>query len=170
MNNPTAPSNIAIKSMTKQEIEESIQWAKIEGWNPGIHDAECFYRTDSNGFFAAKQDGELVGTISIVKYSNDFVFMGLFIVKPEFRGKGVGLAIQKFAMDKTRDLNLGLDGVLSMQAHYEKAGFKKAYNNTRYAGRINRALSSKCIPIKKNDLEEVADFDAKFFPVKRLKF
>ena len=27
----------------KSQIEMAIDWAETEGWNPGKHDAECFY-------------------------------------------------------------------------------------------------------------------------------
>ncbi|HLA33082.1 MAG TPA: GNAT family N-acetyltransferase, partial [Pseudomonas sp.] len=29
--------------MTRAEVDLAIDWAAAEGWNPGLHDADCFY-------------------------------------------------------------------------------------------------------------------------------
>jgi len=42
---------LRIRRMTRDEVEFAIDLAAEEGWNPGIHDGECFYATDPNGFF-----------------------------------------------------------------------------------------------------------------------
>ena len=96
---PKSKPEVTIEHMTRSEVDVAIEWARKEGWNPGVHDAECFYQADPTGFYAAKLDGEIVGTISLVKYPGDFVFEGLYIVKPEFRGKGIGLQLQNYALN-----------------------------------------------------------------------
>jgi hypothetical protein len=68
-----AKQNITIEQMNRQEVDIAIEWAQKEGWNPGLHDAECFYHADPTGFYAAKLDGEVVGTISLVKYPDGLV-------------------------------------------------------------------------------------------------
>ncbi len=171
MNNDASTlKHLTITQMTQAEVETAIYWAKIESWDPGIHDAECFYHTDPTGFYAAKLDEKILGTVSIVKYSKNFAFAGFYIVMPDFRGQGVGTALQQFVLSKSQNLNLGIDGVVNMQSRYEQAGFKTAYSNTRYAGVFNGASSKNCVPIKKSDLDRVAVFDSKFFPAKRLRF
>ncbi len=161
---------VTIEKMTKTEVDIAIQWAQSEGWNPGIHDADCFYHADPDGFYAAKVNGEIAGTVSVIKYSERFAFAGLYIVRPDFRGKGVGLVLAQFVERMFGNLTLGLDGVLSMQQKYEQDGFVFAHNNTRYAGIAKGALLNRCLPIRKDDLTEVADFDSKFFPANRSKF
>jgi len=160
---------VTIEKMTRTEVDVLIQWAQSEGWNPGLQDADCFYHTDPEGFHAAKINGEIVGTVSVVKYSKDFAFVGLYIVKPDFRGKGIGLQLAQFVERKFGNLTLGLDGVVSMQQKYEQDGFSFAHNNTRYSGIAQGKLSNRCLPIRKDDLTEVAVFDSKFFPAKRTK-
>lgn len=39
-----------ISRMNHNEIRYAIDWAAKEGWNPGLHDAECFYLADPEGF------------------------------------------------------------------------------------------------------------------------
>jgi GNAT superfamily N-acetyltransferase len=110
-------SNVTIQPMTSPEVEVAIQWAKQEGWNPGIHDADSFFQADPTGFFAAKADDQIIGTFSVVKYSADFAFAGFFIVRPDWRGKGVGLKIQQFITEHFGGFNVGIDGVLAMASN-----------------------------------------------------
>ncbi len=109
--NPHSSQQVTIEPMTRSEVNVAIDWAQREGWNPGIHDAQCFFHADPNGFYAAKINGEIVGTVSVVKYSGDFAFEGLYIVRPDLRGKGIGSQMQRFVLDSCRDINLGLYGV-----------------------------------------------------------
>lgn len=166
----SALRHLTITNMKLAELQTAVEWAKTEGWNPGVHDAECFYQTDPQGFYAARLDQKIVGTVSIVKYSNDFAFAGFYIVHPDYRGKGIGFALLQFVMTKTASLNLGIDGVVNMQARYEQAGFETAYNNTRYAGVLKGSMVDSCVPIETEDFDKIAAFDSKFFPVQRRRF
>jgi GNAT superfamily N-acetyltransferase len=106
---------LQIRGMRRDEVEFAIDLAAGEGWNPGVHDGACFYATDPNGFFVAELDGELVGSISTVSYGDSFGFMGLFIVKPEYRGTGIGARLGKKGLAYLTDHNIGLDGVVEQQ-------------------------------------------------------
>ncbi|MCW4009040.1 MAG: GNAT family N-acetyltransferase [Candidatus Bathyarchaeota archaeon] len=172
--NPVSPASdesVSIERMTEKEVEVAVEWAQKEGWNPGIHDAQCFFHADPKGFFAAKVAGEIVGTVSAVKYSEDFAFEGFLIVKPQFRGKGLGFRLQDFVNNLYGNINIGLDGVLAMQQKYERGGFKFAHKNTRYAG-IAGGTSSRgcCLPIRRADFVEVSAFDSRFFAAPRPSF
>ena len=117
--------------MTRKEVEFTIDLAAGEGWNPGIHDGACFYATDPAGFFVAELDGELVGSISAVAYDDSFGFIGLYIVKPKFRGIGIGTRLGEAGMTYLTGHNIGLDGVLAQQSNYNRYGFRTAYQNLR---------------------------------------
>jgi GNAT superfamily N-acetyltransferase len=154
-----------ITPMNQQEITQAIEWARQEGWNPGIHDATCFYQTDPAGFYAAKVDGEIVGTVSAVNYGGGFVFAGFYIVRADMRGLGVGAKMYRFLMDKFQDCNVGIDGVLEMQATYERHGFTFSHKNSRYMGTAKGELANLCMPIRQENFEEIAAYDAKCFSV-----
>ena len=171
MKSSASNNSPSIEQMSRRDVDVAVEWARREGWNPGVDDAECFFHADPEGFFAAKINGEIVGTVSVVKYSGDFAFEGLLIVKPEFRGQGIGAEIQSFVNAKFANLNLGLDAVLPMKEKYARAGFKFAHENIRYAGASqNASASSCCLPIQKRDFDAVVSFDEKIFPASRTKF
>lgn len=161
-----------IKTMNQQEVELAVEWAAQEGWNPGLHDAECYYAADPNGFLIGYLDDEPIATISAVKYSDDFGFIGFYIVKPEYRGKGYGIQIWNAALEYLKGANVALDGVVAQQENYKKSGFKLAYSNIRYEG-----LGGGNTPEDAN-IEELASlpfdtieaYDQPFFPAKRSNF
>ena len=55
-------------------IRTAVEWARREGWNPGLGDAEAFAAQDPEGFLGLKVDGELAATISLVNYGASFGF------------------------------------------------------------------------------------------------
>jgi hypothetical protein len=82
--NATEASNYKISVMSKDEISTAINWARNEGWNPGIHDAAAFYQAVPTGFLAGKYNDQIIATISAVKYGSHFGFIGLYIVMNGF--------------------------------------------------------------------------------------
>lgn len=162
-----------IRRMTLEEVDSvCAEWAYKEGWNPGLNDAGCFYNVDPRGFFAGELDGEIIASISAVAYDTSFGFIGFYIVKPEYRGRGYGKRIWDEALSYLLSRNIGLDGVPDQQDNYRKSGFSLAYSNIRYEGiskktNLNFELSTAYDP---DYFNAVGDFDKKFFPVGRNKF
>ncbi|OGV49715.1 MAG: hypothetical protein A2017_11120 [Lentisphaerae bacterium GWF2_44_16] len=165
-------STLIVRKMERRELDTVINWAASEGWNPGINDAEVFYSADPGGFFIALNgDGEAIGAISAVAYDDNFGFIGLYIVKPEYRGHRVGIELGNAAMNYLGNRNIGLDGVEKKLANYQSHGFKTAYNNIRYEG---VACASETVAeladILNVPFEKLLEYDRRFFPACREKF
>jgi ribosomal protein S18 acetylase RimI-like enzyme len=79
-----------VRTMSRAELELTLDWAAAEGWNPGLHDATPFHATDPTGFLVGLLDGEPAATISVVRYPGNYAFLGCYIVSPELRGLGFG--------------------------------------------------------------------------------
>lgn len=72
-----------IETMNQDEVNLAITWAAQEGWNPGIHDATCFYQTDPHGFFAGKLNGKTIAIGSAVIYDDFFAFaVSILLISP----------------------------------------------------------------------------------------
>jgi len=161
-----------IKKMTLNELKLAIDWAANEGWNPGLYDAEAYYTADPNGFLMGYLDKEPIASISVVKYSADFGFLGFYIVKPEYRGQGYGWKIWQAGMEYLKGLNVGLDGVVDQQENYKKSGFKLAYRNIRFEGKPIPQIKSKynLKPIQQIPMSLIQEFEKSFFPAERNRF
>jgi ribosomal protein S18 acetylase RimI-like enzyme len=161
-----------IRSMALDEMAIALDWAAAEGWNPGLHDAPCFHAADPGAFLLGLLDGEPVATISVVRYGTDVGFLGFYIVKPGFRGRGLGLGIWQAGMERLAGRQVGLDGVPAQQDNYRKSGFTLAWRNVRHEGpgggeaaRDDRIVALDTLPF-----EVVRSYDQPFFPADRSAF
>lgn len=161
-----------IRTMSRQDLDIAVQWAADEGWNPGLHDADCFYQTDTNGFFMGFLDEQPIACISAVSYGPDFGFLGFYITKKEFRNQGYGIQLWKRAIKYLATQNIGLDGVVAQQENYKKSGFKLAYNNARYQFNSQKfTISDSSIkPVPSVSFDLLNQYDNQFFPVDRKTF
>ncbi len=160
----------SIRQMNQAEVDLAIEWAAIEGWNPGLHDAECFHATDPDGFLIGYLGDEPVGCISVVAYDATFGFLGLYIVRPEFRGQGWGRKLWQAGMARLGNRNIGLDGVVAQQDNYWKSGFRLDYRNIRYEGLGKPANPSGMVDLSAVSFDRLLAYDSRMFPVPRERF
>ena len=165
---------LEIRPLTREEMALPIEWAAREGWNPGLYDANCFYAADPAGFLVGELDGEPIGCISAVRYGDEFGFIGLYIVLPEFRGRGCGMQLWRAAIERLAGRNVGLDGVVAQQANYARSGFHLAFRNVRYQGAVGRVvsggLSRGVVAASTLPFAELAAYDRTIFPASREAF
>jgi len=161
-----------IRPLTRAEIELPIGWAAAEGWNPGRHDAECFYAADPSGFLAGFLDDRAVATISVVRYGTAFGFLGLYIVDREFRGRGYGMRIWNAGLSYLAGRTVGLDGVIAQQDNYRRSGFVLAHRNIRHEGRggAHRALDPRIVALTSLPIDVIVSYDRSLFPEQRSAF
>lgn len=164
-------SEYVIRNAALSEISIFTDYARKEGWNPGLNDGMSFWEADNKGFLVGLLDNIPIATISCVKYDNNFAFMGFYIVRSEYREHGYGIKIWNEALEYAGDINIGLDGVLAQQKNYEKSGFKLAYNNIRYEG-INNVVSGldKTVDFDESIFGELNSYDSKHFLSDRRSF
>lgn len=161
-----------IKTMNRQDLNIAIDWAANEGWNPGLSDADCYFAADPGGFFMGCLDGEPIAAISAVKYGPSFGFIGFYLVKPGYRGKGYGFRIWQAALEYLQGRCIGLDGVVAQQDNYKKSGFKLAYRNIRFQGQGGGLVpeNQNIVALPNLPFETVEAFEQAFFPENRAGF
>lgn len=161
-----------IRTLSLGELAELIDWAAAEGWNPGLDDAAMFQAADPEGFIGAFVDDEMVAAISAVAYGQDFGFIGLYICRPDMRGKGYGKAVWTAGMARLAGRTIGLDGVEEQQANYRSKGFTPVYETIRYSGRPAalpvRAERPRMVAAR--PVPDIIGYDALCFPAPRRSF
>ena len=135
-----------IRAMTLADLETVLGWARDEGWNPGIDDAPAFLAADPEGFLIGEIDGAAVAAVSVVRHAPDTGFLGLYLCKPGWRGKGLGLALWRAGMARLEGARVGLDGVVAQQANYRRSGFALSHSNIRWAGLPDPAALADAAP------------------------
>ncbi|TCK08254.1 GNAT family N-acetyltransferase [Marinobacterium mangrovicola] len=166
-------NELQIRPMQPEELNLMLDWAADEGWNPGLNDARCYYQADPKGFLLGLVGGEPVATISVVRYSDSLGFLGFYIVRPEYRGRGYGMQVWNAGMAYLAGCNVALDGVVAQQDNYARSGFRLAWNNVRYAGNARHSeelTPSSVTKLGPADLPELFEYDKAFFPDTRPAF
>ncbi|GAB5494245.1 MAG: GNAT family N-acetyltransferase [Phototrophicaceae bacterium] len=166
-------SHYEIRKMRRDELDFAIELAAKEGWNPGIYDADCFYSVDSDGFLIGLLDGQPISCISVVKYANNYSFLGFYIVKEGYRDKGYGYKIWQEGMAYLDEYNIGLDGVLEQVDKYKNSGFELSHENARYMGYStpdSDRSSERIINLRDIPIEMLTAYDTDVFKSKRQKF
>jgi hypothetical protein len=164
------PVPFAIRPMARAEMDLAINWVGREGWNPGLHDADAFYSPDPNGFFVGVVDDRPVGCIGAVRYDATFGFIGLHLVRPEYRRHGYGLQLWHAANAYLGDRVIGFDGVAAQQKKYEAAGFHLAHRTIRFEGTGGGQLPDGVIELAGVPFDEVLAYESTVFPVSRPRF
>ncbi|GGT12422.1 N-acetyltransferase GCN5 [Streptomyces purpureus] len=167
----TPPAPLTVDRATPGDWAQVTAWAADEGWNPGLLDAESFFAQDPEGFFLGRIDGEPVSAVSVVNYTDTYAFLGFYLVRPDLRGRGLGLATWRAALRHAGDRTVGLDGVPAQQDNYRRSGFELAYRTTRYVGSFPAvAAAPGVVPAKEAGLDAVAAYDSVCHPGERARF
>lgn len=167
---------LSFQKLDQQEVNTLINWAQTEGWNPGPHDAEVFWATDPDGFYGIFLDDVMIGGGAIISYNGAFGFMGLFIVRPEYRGQGIGKKLwylrRNTLLQRLGDnASIGMDGVVAMQPFYQKGGFEIAFKDERYE-KMGFALdvNANITSVEEADFDKIRAYDTQCFACSRPKF
>ncbi|CAN7557794.1 GNAT family N-acetyltransferase [Neorhizobium sp. LjRoot104] len=159
-----------IRVLSASEVEQLVNWARIEGWNPGLADAPALHAADPRGFIGCFVNGDMAAGISAVRYGADFGFIGLYITHPDFRGKGFGRKVWEAGMAHLDGRTIGLDGVPEQQANYRSMGFETAYETFRWSGSLAGSRDADVAAITDDLVPAILGYDRAFFPGERNAF
>jgi GNAT superfamily N-acetyltransferase len=166
------PEEPMVRVMGRADLDLAIEWAAGEGWNPGLKDADCFQAADPSGFLMAFLGDEPIASISVVRNSGAFGFLGLYIVRPDWRGQGFGYRLWQAGMAYLDGCTVGLDGVVAQQANYARSGFALAHRNVRFGGspQVAHPRDERLRPMSPELVDAVMAYDRPFFAGPREPF
>tara|TARA_Y100000589_G_scaffold221535_1_gene209101 strand:- start:8051 stop:8941 length:891 start_codon:yes stop_codon:yes gene_type:complete len=174
--------NFTIRKITNLELQQVTGWAKSEGFAPGFDDISIYKNIDKEGIWVGCLENAPIGSISCVKYNKAYGFIGLFIVKKEFRKKGYGIKLWKHALNYLEDIEcIGLEAAPMRLKDYQKWGFvtSSITNRWKLNGRKNLPKSNfyndprpsfKVVPGDQISSEAVLNYDSQREPSPRPHF
>ena len=104
-------------------VDEFVQQA---GWNQLRADWLRVLRYEPNGCFAAFSGERLIGTVTTTSYGKDLAWIGMMLVHPELRRRGIATALMRQSISYLSDRHVGcikLDATPEGQFVYEQLGF-----------------------------------------------
>ena len=124
-----------LRTMTMADIAAGLGLSKIAGWNQTAADWERFLRASPEGCFVAELEGEVCGTVTTISYENRFAWVGMVLVDPQHRSKGIGTKLLEAAIEHLDDRKIPtikLDATPQGKPLYQKMGFVCEYEIERW--------------------------------------
>jgi GNAT superfamily N-acetyltransferase len=116
---------LEIRLLFESDIPAAMKLKEAAGWNQTENDWRRLLTLEPNGCFGAILDGSLIGTTTTTTYANELAWIGMVLVDPQHRGRGVATQLMKTAMDYLdgKVATIKLDATAQGKSLYEKFGF-----------------------------------------------
>jgi GNAT superfamily N-acetyltransferase len=124
-----------LRVMTTQDILGGLRLNTIVGWNQTAADWTRFLTTSPDGCFVMDDDGKIVGTATTLSYENLFAWIGMVLVDPSHRNRGIGTSLLQRTieyLDAAGIPTLKLDATPAGKPLYERLGFVSEYEIDRW--------------------------------------
>ena len=160
--------------MTQQDIPGGVRLNTIIGWNQTAADWERFLAASPDGCFVMEEANKIVGTSATISYDDKFAWIGMVLVDPDYRNRGIGTTLLRRAVEYLEAAGiptLKLDATPAGKPLYEKMGFVTEYEIDRWV--LKRNVSEQ--PLQPHGstaseiLSEALDFDRQAFGADRGK-
>jgi len=159
--------------MTGADLEACMALKALAGWNQRREDWELFLRFHPGGCFVACEGDRLVGTATCIDYDGRFSWIGMVLVHPDRRRRGIGsLLMQAVLAALSRCETVKLDATPAGREVYLRLGFSDEYELGRLiAARADWVPASPAdgdlAPARAEDLAELTALDTPVFGAER---
>jgi predicted N-acetyltransferase YhbS len=122
----TGSAEAHARQMTIQDISAGIQLVRAAGWNQTEADWNRFLDVNREGCFVAESEGEVCGTVATIIYDQELAWIGMVLVRPSHRRRGIGTQLVRLALKHldSRGLpTIKLDATPQGAPVYERLGF-----------------------------------------------
>lgn len=149
-----------------QHIPLGMQLKSWANWNQVEADWRLLLNLSSGGAFVATFEGESVGTTITINYQEAFYWIGMVLVAPAYRGKGIGTRLLKAALTYAQPKGqVMLDATALGQPLYHSLGFQVVGEVVRMeCNRLTLLAESTPIDIEgiqEEDLLRLSRFDSR---------
>jgi GNAT superfamily N-acetyltransferase len=156
---------VTLHAMTLDDQRFFLGLIDAVGWGLTESDYRRMLAYSPDGMFKAMVGGVDVGVVVTVEYG-EVAWIGNLVVDPRVRGRGVGEALMRRAMDHLLGRgvrSIRLDAVQKAIPLYRRLGFREEYWSLRYTGRASRSPVVDAEPMRRRDLDAVAELDHAYF-------
>jgi ribosomal protein S18 acetylase RimI-like enzyme len=167
-------SPVRLRLLTRADVPFANSLRALAGWNQTTADWNRFLATEPDGCFLAEWNGAPVGTVTTTVYGPELAWIGMLLVHPDYRRRGLGRALLLRCVEYLRGRGLRcikLDATPAGRAVYRMLGFQDEWTLRRWVGRrTGPSLATSAAglrPWQTADAALVAPLDAAAFGVSR---
>ncbi|MFM8470142.1 MAG: GNAT family N-acetyltransferase [Limisphaerales bacterium] len=127
-------SSLRIRLFQKTDFAFANSLRALAGWNQTPDDWMRFLNHQPDGCFVAEWDGQPVGTATTTIYEDKVAWIGMVLVHPDARRRGIGRALLEhcIAFLKPRVACIKLDATPLGKTLYDTLGFKDEWTLRRW--------------------------------------
>ena len=162
--------------MSESDIKFADSLRAIVNWNQTVDDWKRVLTLNPTGCYVAECNNTMAGTATTTRYGKDLAWIGMLLVHPEFRRKGIARALLKTCVDHLSDVQcIKLDATPLGKPLYDQFGFHDEWPLTRWelegSPSENRPSSHEADfitrSLTRDDIQSIGSFDKRTFGVLR---
>jgi GNAT superfamily N-acetyltransferase len=125
---------VSLRLLKADDLAEADGLRRLAGWNQTLEDWRRLLSLEPKGCFCAVLGGKIVGTVTTTTYGNALAWIGMMLVHPHQRGRGIGTRLMHQAVEYLSERGvrcIKLDATPAGRPLYEKLGFVPECTLTR---------------------------------------
>jgi GNAT superfamily N-acetyltransferase len=117
---------VTFRNLVHSDMPRALELCRASHWNQVERDWRHLLRFSPNGCRGALVEGRVAGTVSTVRYGTGMAWIGMLLVDPAHRGRGIGTALLDEALRLLRDVpTVWLDATPAGYPLYRNRGFEE---------------------------------------------
>jgi GNAT superfamily N-acetyltransferase len=158
--------------MKAEDIPAGLRLCRASGWNQLEADWSLFLELSPAGCRVAEKNGEVVGTITALRYQDRFSWVGMMLVDPQERRLGIGTRLLHEGLALLGDeVCVRLDATPAGRQLYKQHGFVDEHLISRFTGSADTTqivpVTGKARRMREEDLPAVVEQDRIIFGADR---
>lgn len=157
--------------MRPEHIPDGLRLCRAAGWNQTARDWARFFDSTPDGARVATIEGRVVGTAATVRYGDACAWIGMVLVDPAARGRGIGTQLFDEALGLLSDIPVvRLDATPAGYPLYRKRGFvedHRVHRMTNTSPATRQSVAAGVRTIRPDGLARMLPLDAAAFGAAR---
>lgn len=128
---------VEVRVLRHTGLPEALELEAKEHWNQTENDWKRILKLCPKGCFGAFAEQRLVGTVTTITYGREVAWVGMMLVKGEYRGRGIGKRLMRASLDYCAGCQIEtikLDATPAGRPLYESLGFSAEMSVQRWEG------------------------------------
>jgi ribosomal protein S18 acetylase RimI-like enzyme len=129
-------SPLRLRSLTRADLPFADAVRALAGWNQTFEDWERLLSLEPHGCFLAEWNGAPAGTATTTVYAAGLAWIGMVLVHPAYRRRGIGGALVQHCIEHLRARGvrcIKLDATPQGRSVYHSLGFQDEWTLRRWA-------------------------------------
>ena len=160
-----------IRCMRPGDLRRGVELSRCVNWNQLPNDWQRFLTLGRQGCFVAEYEGRVVGTVTTINYKNRFGWVGMVIVDPIMRRKGIGTKLLEWGIEYLEEIGVEtvkLDATPQGRLLYDTMGFRDEYGAARWEGLVPEVKPpARAVRLETKDIQAISELDTPLFGADR---